>query len=182
MSTCPSCGGSKDKRAKKCRPCHDQFEITEKVCTRCKHQKPISEFRIRTRATPRPRSRCRVCESALQSEYLKQKIAPAARIAKLRKWVAHNPDKVRLAMIRKSIRELGLAAETDRIIAKLESQTTCDICDGPPTGRSKRLAIDHDHQTGKFRGLLCGTCNLVLGKFQDDQSRFRQAAIYLETN
>lgn len=55
----------------------------------------------------------------------------------------------------------------------------CYICRG---GTSKRnFAVDHDHKTGEPRGLLCGTCNNVLGKFRDDPTRFRRAATYLTT-
>lgn len=40
----------------------------------------------------------------------------------------------------------------------------CAIC-----GRSsaKRLSVDHDHETGKVRGLLCAPCNLILGYFEN---------------
>lgn len=43
------------------------------------------------------------------------------------------------------------------------------------------LGIDHSHQTGKVRGLLCRVCNAALGQFQDDPALLRRAAIYIET-
>lgn len=52
--------------------------------------------------------------------------------------------------------------------ALYESQgRTCGICKRA-TGRSKRLAVDHDHKTGYVRGLLCSTCNNILGYLRDD--------------
>ena len=49
-------------------------------------------------------------------------------------------------------------------MAMLESQGgVCAICGKKNT---KRLAVDHDHNTGKVRGLLCGKCNTTLGWFE----------------
>lgn len=51
----------------------------------------------------------------------------------------------------------------------------CVICGEEST----RLAVDHDHKTGQFRGLLCSECNLGLGKFKDDPVLLQHARIYL---
>jgi hypothetical protein len=42
------------------------------------------------------------------------------------------------------------------------------------------LAVDHDHKTGKIRGLLCRNHNTGLGLFRDDPAIIRQAAAYIE--
>jgi len=54
----------------------------------------------------------------------------------------------------------------------------CAICRGLPTG--KRLHIDHNHDTGEVRGLLCGLCNLLLGNAGDSADRLLVAADYLK--
>ena len=54
----------------------------------------------------------------------------------------------------------------------------CAICQRA-TGKSKRLAVDHDHKTGLIRGLLCGPCNQMLALARSDPSFFRRAVNYL---
>lgn len=56
----------------------------------------------------------------------------------------------------------------------------CGICgDKCPSGRS--LAVDHDHETGIIRGLLCVNCNKGLGNFKDNITLLKTAIIYLES-
>ena len=60
----------------------------------------------------------------------------------------------------------------------------CAICGsdygGHRNGEQKALAVDHDHKTGKVRGLLCEPCNQGLGKFRDDQNIVLEAFHYLK--
>lgn len=54
----------------------------------------------------------------------------------------------------------------------------CAVCGRPPKKQS--LHVDHNHKTGKVRGLLCWTCNLDLIGKRTDPDVFRAAARYLE--
>jgi hypothetical protein len=55
----------------------------------------------------------------------------------------------------------------------------CAICRRKP--RSDRpLFIDHDHKSGRVRGLLCGRCNTGIGYFHDDPDKLERAVDYLE--
>lgn len=57
----------------------------------------------------------------------------------------------------------------------------CAICFTEEPGRgNKYFAIDHNHETGAVRGLLCHGCNTGAGMFNDDPVRLRLAADYLE--
>lgn len=74
-------------------------------------------------------------------------------------------------------RAYGLSREAYE--AMVESQGgRCAICEITP----EKLAVDHDHKTGRIRGLLCRSCNLSIGHFRDSPKALMAAAIYLERN
>lgn len=57
----------------------------------------------------------------------------------------------------------------------------CSICFQPErTKRNVSLAVDHNHQTGQIRGLLCSHCNRALGLFNDSLIVLKNAIQYLE--
>lgn len=57
----------------------------------------------------------------------------------------------------------------------------CSLCQKMDTESGKPLFVDHDHATGKVRGLLCSTCNFGLGYFKDDVSMLERAIEYLKS-
>lgn len=74
------------------------------------------------------------------------------------------------------IRKHGVHAKEYQTM--LESQNyVCAICKTRP---EDILSVDHDHDTGNIRGLLCQKCNKGLGLFQDSLSNLRNAISYLE--
>lgn len=87
----------------------------------------------------------------------------------------------RSGYLRRIEREYGLSA--DEYLAMLEAQDgRCAICRGEPhtqNGRQARLSVDHDHVTGKPRGLVCHNCNRAIGLLGDDPARALALADYL---
>jgi len=85
------------------------------------------------------------------------------------------------------LRRYGLTVDTYNLLyAKHDGK--CGICNKEEsalsylTGRPQRLAIDHDHATGKVRGLLCFSCNRALGYFKDNSILLQSAIRYLKEN
>lgn len=138
-----------------------------KTCSKCKEDKPLSEFRSRGGSQRHLiKSRCNKC---LYDEH--------------KDWIKLNQDRVReyrtkdkWTLLKRCTRR-GISPE--QLVNAYELQGgDCPIC-------KRRIdlmlsAIDHNHATGEFRGVLCKTCNRGLGLFRDNPEILRLAASYLE--
>jgi Recombination endonuclease VII len=82
-------------------------------------------------------------------------------------WRRRNPDQLRLIQRRNHLRfYYGITPEEyDTIL--LAQGGGCGICGGPPNGRGVHYHVDHDHDTGRVRGLLCNRCNHAVGLLED---------------
>lgn len=158
-----------------------------KCCKKCGVEKALDEFRIQKRGDKEyVRSECRDCERALtRSLYAAnpEKGAAASRAwnkenrkranATRRKWRINNPDKHKCYVLR---RTYGISLEEYNAIL-LAQGGACGICKSATVGNcGRRLYVDHNHETGKVRGILCGKCNSVLG-FVSDTPGILEAAI-----
>ena len=88
------------------------------------------------------------------------------------------PDAVRNNRLK---HDFGITlVDYDRMLA--EQRGVCKICKMGSTckGKPERLSVDHNHETGKVRGLLCRRCNRALGAFRDNPDVLRAAIEYLE--
>ena len=88
-----------------------------------------------------------------------------------------NVDKLKCSRLQ---RNLGITlVERDQMIE--DQQGLCLICSSAfESMPSKHIHIDHCHETGKVRGVLCHYCNIGIGNFRDDPTMLRAAADYLE--
>jgi len=81
-------------------------------------------------------------------------------------------------------RKFGISSETYAQMLQ-EQNGVCAICGNPETatrlGVVKALSVDHDHKTGRIRGLLCSDCNTGIGKFKDDVKVLQSAIRYLSS-
>lgn len=90
-------------------------------------------------------------------------------------WKANNPGKAKEIKLK---RYYGITLEQYRSM-EAEQNFVCKICNNKcKTGRE--LSVDHCHKTGKVRGLLCSTCNYMLGSALDDTTILANGIAYLE--
>jgi hypothetical protein len=152
----------------------------------CGEQKSFDEFYRAAGMRDGYRSDCKTCNlAARRTRYLED---PRKHIDRVRRWQRANPDRYRAKLQdyatsgkkkvsdRKSHlkRKYGLTLdEFDELLASQGG--VCPIC-----GRPDPDNVDHDHVTGRVRGILCWDCNIALGKFADDIDRFVAAAAYLD--
>ena len=62
-----------------------------------------------------------------------------------------------------------------------EQRGICAVCGIPAEGLKYRLAVDHNHITGKIRGLLCFACNTLLGRIENNPRLIPTIMKYLRT-
>ena len=91
-----------------------------------------------------------------------------------KQWRDKNPDRARSVSLMYSY---GISIEQYNQIF-VDQNGVCLICGGKePNGRS--LCVDHNHETGQIRGLLCRACNSGLGHFKENVDSLNNAIIYL---
>jgi coenzyme F420-reducing hydrogenase beta subunit len=136
-----------------------------KQCSRCKLTQPDDQFWIERRRN-KLGSRCKSCSREVARE-----------------WRAKNPDaeKKRYKLNRQSVRERHLVKKYGVSLAEYERMFTeqggkCAICKKQQT---RSFDVDHCHSTGQVRGLLCTSCNRMVGHAGDDPERLIAAAAYL---
>ena len=136
--------------------------ITEsKTCRECEKALPLSDFsphnRNKTTGHVGYRLDCKSCHSAKKRE-------------------RYCPDKNASSMLKKLY---GITlADYDRMVEKQNGK--CAICETTePRTPGSRFAVDHHHETGKVRALLCGPCNTAIGSLKEDPALFTAAIEYL---
>ena len=146
--------------------------MEHKKCNYCGELLPFDEFAryySKTRKKYRLKSKCRYCWNKYQREYR-------------RKMKDENPTKYyRIQRESNLSKNYGITHEYYNQMFKKQGGK-CKICGGKPNGQGKkngRLAVDHCHDTGKVRSLLCNNCNTGIGLFKHDQELLKKAIKYL---
>lgn len=163
--------------------------MSTKPCRLCGEVKSLTEFHRASDMRDGHRGECKACfrESA------RARYDSARAVARATKWREQNPERFREYQARyrarperkRKMRDLyyrrtfGISA--DEFDALLDEQGGgCAVCGRRPA-RVASLHLDHCHDTGRVRGILCLSCNQGIGKFRDDPELLERAAWYLRT-
>jgi hypothetical protein len=140
-----------------------------KRCSACTQFLSIELFDRNKRAKDGYQNVCSECRRAYHRKwYAKRKSGDDTR------YLARQASNLRRSVFLRKLKKFNLTeTQYDELAAK-----GCAICSGPPRGRG-RYHFDHEHLTGKFRGLLCSKCNPALGLFNDNQTLLMRAMGYL---
>lgn len=97
------------------------------------------------------------------------------------KWNKDNQDRRKINSMNHSWKKIGIKdfTYTDYEDLLVKQDFKCKICNTHQLDLKKTLSVDHDHETGKARGLLCQRCNSVLGMAKDNIEILKSAIQYL---
>lgn len=129
-------------------------------CTKCGEEKIVSEFYLRSDGSGDGiRSDCKQCVRLNVAAYRKA-----------------DPIRLKNTWLKQ---DFGITMEQYNELFAAQNGC-CAICEAHPAKQKRHFAVDHDHATGKIRGILCTNCNTAIGKMEEDPIRMRRAAEYVE--
>ena len=143
--------------------------MMDKHCPKCRLTKPVSEYYKKPRfkiyeGLAGYTHNCKACARASRREYTKA-----------------NPLKTRQSDRNYLLSQYGLTAEAYNTLFTAQ-EGKCGGCSKHQSEFLRRLSVDHDHSTGKVRGLLCIRCNTVLGNALDSVEILKNLIVYLNKN
>ncbi len=129
-------------------------------CSKCKITKNIIEFFNRSKNSYNYENICKVCKAEKQRKYRTDPIRE-------RKYNLKN--------------KYGMTHKDFNLILNKQNKR-CKICGSKKPFGHGNFHVDHNHKTGKIRGLLCINCNRALGFFKDNTFILFSAIKYLKKN
>jgi hypothetical protein len=172
-------------------------------CNTCKGEFPASSFHKAQTTTRGYQYKCKDCVSILDRSPTPE--ARLKKIEKVKQWHQNNPDKRKeqkrrhyekykdkidqrskewYANNKDRYRDNAFRRKYGITLAEYEVKREqqnycCAICRTSETDCGKKMFVDHNHQTGAVRKLLCTQCNAGIGMLQDDPEIMERAARYI---
>lgn len=175
-SICPYCGG-RATNGRQCRKCWREsmaevrsqaILIPDKQCRKCKVVKPKDKFhKARFETLDGLHRWCKSCCEKWRKKRVRDNPELWERRKELhRKWRLDHAEQNQRTIRRGQLRRYGLTPRDFHEMFTTQSGL-CLLCGTDrPGGKTGNLHIDHDHETGIVRGLLCANCNTWLGTME----------------
>ena len=164
--------------------------MDQKPCRICGRIQPLESFHRAAGMRDGHRNECRDCfREIARARY---RADPEKAKAAVKRWQQENSERLNAYRrernakpeVKRRLRDgyyrrtYGVSAdEVDEMLRRQGGG--CAVCGDKPE-RLASMHLDHDHEAGRLRGLLCLSCNQGIGKFRDDPDLLRAAADYLE--
>ena len=134
-----------------------------KTCTKCGVTKDIAEF-YRRGGKQSPNTRHNHCKECTKTRVTKR--------------YGDNPDLYREEHLKRSY-GITLNEYNQMLVEQEHRCKTCGTTE--PGGKHGKFMVDHSHNTGEVRGLLCKSCNIALGEIKDNRQTLLNMLQYLDT-
>lgn len=161
-----------------------------RVCNRCNNEKDLELFTKNRSKSLGYDSLCKECRSS-ERKSKEYRIKERSRInsnpeLKTKRnsytydWKKNNKDKVKKTQKNWFLKNLyGITLDQYNTIFTSQ-EGKCAICEIHQSELSKSLAVDHDHETGKIRNLLCADCNTALGLAKENPDLLIKMSEYIK--
>lgn len=155
-----------------------------KECFNCKTTKPIEDFVKASRSKDGRSGQCKACclEYSRKRRPLTPRVLKTAdelkviAIERSRLWYYNHQDWVRDRSLKKNY---GISLEQFNSMFETQGKC-CAICKRKEL-KGNNWAVDHDHITGRIRGILCNNCNTSIGLLEENRTAIIRMAEYLRS-
>lgn len=167
-----------------------------KLCKGCNTEKSLDNFYANHKQKDLKYNKCIPCVTKMNKEYRDNNKEKTRKLSldyyykKGREKRQENKDQInktyreRKRHMRYKIKKYFNLTLDEYNQMFIERDNKCDICNNPESakhqnGKTRALALDHCHETGKIRGLLCTSCNRGIGLLKDNITLLENAVEYL---
>lgn len=152
------------------------FDQGRRRCHACKKIKSLDDFYKDAKGKGGKGYRCKDCAKRIAARDFRENKPARKATGKRYRSQPHIRAQARDRLLQM---KYGVdSKEYDRILAR--QRGVCAICkQDRRDARGREMPVDHDHDTGKVRGILCDHCNRIIGLFQENPTHLRNAARYL---
>lgn len=145
--------------------------MTSKYCKSCDQIKTIDRFYPRSSRKNSYSAWCKPCTIEHNGTYRDKE--------QLKKYKANYYKQNKLGRkLQADLKKYGITLTQYNDMLSAQGGR-CAMCKLPPS-INKRMSVDHSHLTGTVRGLLCSSCNFILGLAKDSIAVLKNAVAYLE--